>query len=165
MNSLEYRAANRDKFKIWQRRYYERNRDKIILRQREYKATHPEYVAKQNRNHSRPHDLSSPLAIEARRASYRRFYQRNKSKWKVYQAVRIARHKGAVGSFRPKQWEELKAKFGNVCLCCRQEKPLEIDHVVPLSRGGGGGIDNIQPLCGICNRKKGTKVIDYRPSG
>lgn len=35
----------------------------------------------------------------------------------------------------------------------------EIDHVVPLSRGGNNGIGNIVWSCVSCNRKKGKKFL------
>jgi hypothetical protein len=37
------------------------------------------------------------------------------------------------------------------------------DHIVPRSQGGTLHTDNLQPLCGHCNRDKGDLVIDYRP--
>lgn len=37
---------------------------------------------------------------------------------------------------------------------------LEIDHIMPLSRGGLTTEDNLQTLCWRCNRSKGSKVLD-----
>lgn len=36
---------------------------------------------------------------------------------------------------------------------------LEIDHIIPLSKGGLTNTDNLQTLCWRCNRKKGNKII------
>lgn len=66
------------------------------------------------------------------------------------------------GSFTEKDWKDLCGKYDNKCLCCGEEKKLSVDHVIPLSRGGSNTIDNIQPLCVLCNSKKGTKDTDYR---
>jgi len=66
-------------------------------------------------------------------------------------------------SFKPCEWLELCERYGNTCLCCREEKPLEPDHVIPVTWGGGNTIDNIQPLCKSCNRRKGNRhATDYR---
>lgn len=37
---------------------------------------------------------------------------------------------------------------------------LEIDHIVPLSKGGITSEDNLQTLCWKCNRSKGSKIIE-----
>ncbi len=37
---------------------------------------------------------------------------------------------------------------------------LEIDHKIPLSKGGMTTYDNLQTLCWKCNRKKGAKIFD-----
>lgn len=36
---------------------------------------------------------------------------------------------------------------------------LEIDHIVPISKGGLTTEDNLQTLCWRCNRSKGSKII------
>ncbi|MCY3973023.1 MAG: DNA methyltransferase [Candidatus Dadabacteria bacterium] len=37
---------------------------------------------------------------------------------------------------------------------------LEIDHIIPKSKGGGEGDDNKQLLCGHCNRTKGNRLTN-----
>lgn len=36
---------------------------------------------------------------------------------------------------------------------------LEIDHIVPVAKGGLTEENNLQTLCWKCNRSKGTKII------
>ena len=40
------------------------------------------------------------------------------------------------------------------CMKCGSKKNLEIDHVVPLARGGSNRLENLQLLCRDCNRRK-----------
>lgn len=35
---------------------------------------------------------------------------------------------------------------------------IEYDHIIPRSKGGPNTVDNVQILCGQCNRKKGNRV-------
>lgn len=61
-------------------------------------------------------------------------------------------------------WELLKKQYGFICPSCKQMEPkikLTEDHIIPLSRGGSDLIENIQPLCLLCNMKKHTKSIKY----
>lgn len=38
---------------------------------------------------------------------------------------------------------------------------LEVDHIVPRSKGGTDHIENLQLLCGACNRIKGNRGMEY----
>jgi hypothetical protein len=43
------------------------------------------------------------------------------------------------------------------CRCgCSDREQLTTDHVVPWSRGGPTTFENLQTLCGRCNREKGN---------
>jgi site-specific DNA-methyltransferase (adenine-specific) len=50
------------------------------------------------------------------------------------------------------------------CNACGKEFDiwnLEIDHIVPKSKGGGDYYENYQLLCGSCNRIKGDRPMEY----
>ena len=38
---------------------------------------------------------------------------------------------------------------------------LEIDHIIPESKGGGNYYENYQLLCGSCNKIKGNRTMEY----
>ena len=38
---------------------------------------------------------------------------------------------------------------------------MEVDHIIPQSAGGGDHIENLQLLCGHCNRVKGTRSQEH----
>lgn len=60
--------------------------------------------------------------------------------------------------------ETIKKRDNYTCQCCNLsivDEPhllLEIDHKVPLSKGGITTEDNLQTLCWKCNRSKGSKL-------
>ena len=41
--------------------------------------------------------------------------------------------------------------------------PLEIDHILPVSKGGGNNIDNLITACFDCNRGKSNILLDSVP--
>lgn len=78
-----------------------------------------------------------------------------------YSRMRKARVRGADGNFTLAEWENLLAQYNWTCPCCGKEEDLTVDHIIPISKGGSNNIENIQPLCGRCNRVKHTKIIKY----
>ena len=44
------------------------------------------------------------------------------------------------------------------CVRCAAEDDLQFDHVIPVARGGSASVDNVQVLCGECNRLKSDSV-------
>jgi len=59
--------------------------------------------------------------------------------------------------------EKLGRQYGRVCSACGMSnyENLEIDHIVPKSRGGQDTYSNYQLLCGNCNRTKGNRPMEY----
>ena len=56
-------------------------------------------------------------------------------------------------------------RAGGRCRRCRSATNLEVDHLIPISKGGGSDESNLQTLCRGCNRRKWKKdaVIGPRP--
>lgn len=51
---------------------------------------------------------------------------------------------------------------GNRCRKCgRRTNDLEIDHILPISKGGKSTMDNLQTLCKRCNLEKGSRYERY----
>ncbi len=57
--------------------------------------------------------------------------------------------------------EYVLEKFGRRCAYCEaQNIPLEIEHIVPLSRGGSNRLSNLTLACRPCNQNKGSKTAE-----
>jgi hypothetical protein len=48
---------------------------------------------------------------------------------------------------------------GGRCRRCGSTRSLEVDHIIPASRGGSPEQDNLQTLCRSCNRRKWNKLV------
>lgn len=140
----EYRDQNHEKELERYRRYQQENPDKVREKNAKWRESNREWYNLRQREYR----ADNPEKF----ADYDRNGQIKKRELK----------QNAEGSFTSKEWEELCIKFDYRCACCKQEKPLTVDHIVPLSCGGSDYISNIQPLCRSCNSFKRNKTIDYR---
>ena len=51
-------------------------------------------------------------------------------------------------------WE----RDGGRCTECGTDFDLQYDHVIPVALGGATTAENLQLLCGPCNRRKGAAI-------
>ncbi|MTI31425.1 RNA-guided endonuclease IscB [Xanthovirga aplysinae] len=57
--------------------------------------------------------------------------------------------------------EYLLEKFGRKCVYCdAKDIPLEIEHVIPKSKGGSDRVSNLTIACNKCNQKKNNKPVE-----
>ena len=64
----------------------------------------------------------------------------------------------------PKNRRWLYGDQGGHCAGCNahfEPRHLEVDHIIARQRGGTHALDNLQLLCGNCNRIKGNRGMDY----
>lgn len=53
----------------------------------------------------------------------------------------------------------LKRKiWARPCVICGTTYRIRIDHITPLTLGGTSEESNLQPLCWLCNHKKGNRL-------
>ena len=153
----KYYEGHKDQAK----KYYQENKEKLNNRSLLYRILHPDYNKKWR-------DANPDYSIryrETTKARVKRWITKNPKKFLEKLERRYAREKNAVGNITAKEWRELKKRHNYTCLCCKRKEPeikLTLDHVIPLSKGGTNTIDNAQPLCDTCNKRKGNKMIDYR---
>lgn len=90
-------------------------------------------------------------------------YKHGLSKTKEYnkQSSHIHRAKGykTVRQFySPLVIQQHMKLFGNKCVYC-DGAFQEIDHFIPLSKGGTHSLDNLVPSCMFCNRSKNNRLF------
>ena len=124
-------------------------------RSAKYYALHPDR-AKASVTKWRNANLDERKEVESK------YRKDNRERYRAHCISRRTKKTEAGGSFTAEEWLNLCEFYGNVCLCCDEEKPLTVDHVIPISKGGTSNIDNIQPLCLSCNCSKSDKCTDYR---
>ena len=97
--------------------------------------------------------------LDRRRAYHKKWTQENPEKSRT----RCIRRRGLIesqaGDVTKEEWLRIKADYGNACAYCNQARPLTMDHVTPLSRGGEHSAENVVPACRECNSAKRVRPL------
>lgn len=121
-------------------------RERAIARQAEFRASNPDVVQERNRAYY----VENAEQIKAN-------YRANPHlRWATEYRRRVKRlgiPAGAVDEFTK---ADVTGLYGDACHYCGGAFE-EIDHAVPVSKGGPHTLANVRPSCGSCNRRKGTK--------
>lgn len=64
-----------------------------------------------------------------------------------------------VGTFTEADWLSLLHRHNYRCAYCAEARPLSVEHVVPITRGGRHTLGNILPVCRSCNSSKGRRLL------
>jgi len=151
--------------KIQKAASYQRTKDHVLAHMQEYRqqnlaerqaydrchyqetkfTTRKEYLEK-NRERERARDRKRQQKPE--RIAWRRPYNR------------MQNHKRrALGEITVKTWNSILKSYKHKCVYCGSKENLELEHLLPVSKGGTNARKNLAPACSTCNRKKGNKTV------
>jgi 5-methylcytosine-specific restriction endonuclease McrA len=101
------------------------------------------------------------LNRQRNRSAMKIWRSENKEKIKMYEENRRALILGVEGNgITVEEWETIKNEASNRCSYCGQKSnKLQMDHVVPVSKGGSHNAENIVPACPSCNQSKGNRGL------
>lgn len=135
--------------KSCEKKYYN---NKAKERHAKYREENREEIRKKNKIHRSNN-------IQKRREDNKKWRSQSKDKIK---AIRIRRRKNLLKANGTLDKEKIKERFKyyeNKCYYCKQSSNnLQMDHRIPLSRGGSNWPSNIVPSCLKCNSTKGSKT-------
>lgn len=97
---------------------------------------------------------------EQRKQTFLSWLNQNRQTYNAVQARRRARKAAVLNTLTSAEWLETLEVFGGRCAyCLRDDLPLTMDHMVPISRGGPHTVENVVPACKPCNFKKHDRPI------
>ena len=138
-------AIDPERTRAINRKWYSRNRDQRHEYYLKRKAAEPEDSRRaREREKSRRRYQKDPK----KRGEYlKEWRKRNPEKSHAYLSRSNIQRPRAIGleSFTTAEWFALVARYEARCAYCGAKGPLEMDHRVPLCRGGTNTIDNILP--------------------
>lgn len=137
---------------------YQRNKEKISSRRKARYEQNKAATLEQNRRWREQN-------IDRHRALCRDWAARHPEKMRELVARRRATQLGADGSHTNKDVAMLLAAQSGLCAACHADVStgFHVDHVIPLSKGGSDGPENLQILCPSCNRSKASKLPHELP--
>lgn len=164
-----YREANREKRAAYQRAWREANQQKRAAYNRAYREANQEKEAAYNRawkQANREKEAARVLAWrranpEKKAAWQRAWREANREKRAAYKHRRRALKAGNGEHLILEK--ELRRLYDSPCVACGATENMQLDHVIPIEKGGRTSIGNSQPLCRSCNASKGDKLmIEWR---
>lgn len=142
---------------IWKKN----NPEKRRASNKAYKKRYPEKVAAQKKRSY----LRNPEKHIQRTRDYRLRNPETNSNWKKNNVEKVREYSNrrrkiliANGVYEIRA-SFLKRLYASACVVCGSKKRVEMDHVVPISRGGKHTEGNLQPLCKSCNAAKQDKLM------
>jgi len=193
IRNRQYRQTHREEIRKQHSRAYQANRQQRSEDRRRYQYEHREEIAARekrryqerkariNAYHKRYYAAHKEQAHEYGRLNRDRISKRNKDyrakhreryneHYRAHYHKREALKKNIGGTFTARDIATQLKRQRNKCYYCMRvlekgPRTRHVDHVIPLSRGGSNGPENLVIACPLCNMHKHDKLLHEWPEG
>lgn len=163
----QYYLDNKEQISATSKQYRLTNKENINVRQKQRRLANPD--KEKERIQSEKWRLDNP---EKRKASQKKYRAANLEKTKAYsvkyQLANPEKIRASTSARRAKKLangvyqisnKELERLYSSPCFYCGSTESIQMDHVIPIKKGGTHGIGNLVPACQKCNYSKGSKLL------
>jgi 5-methylcytosine-specific restriction endonuclease McrA len=152
--SKKHRAENPEIYSARDKKYYRQNSETIKERSREW---YWKNLDRARENRRKTYDSDREAYIE----KTRRWKRANRERANQSDLQSIHRRRARLlsnGAYQISD-KDLRRLYALPCTYCGELESIQLDHIVPIARGGSHSIGNLAPACRTCNASKGTKTI------
>lgn len=174
----QYQQENKKSILENKKRYYKENKEKITEYQKQYRQENKELIAEKMKQYGQENKekISENKKLYQQEnkeiiAQKRKLYsQSDKGREVIYKNVLKRKSYKMKVKYTPHQRLEILDRDGWNCQCCGIEvhdrstgdwntpDKANIDHIIPISKGGNSEPSNLQVLCRTCNLSKKDKL-------
>ena len=154
ISQKKWREKHLERIKEYNKNYYAQNIKKANEVSKKWRAEHPKETREYNKKWRFQNNKKIKEYKKAWDASHLELYI-------VYnQKYRAAKRNALENGITLPEWEKMKEETQSRCVyCCKKFEHLEMEHVIPISKGGTHDINNIVPACEKCNASKHNKSL------
>lgn len=164
-----YREAHRDEHKAYMAEYAKKNSSRLVAKsaewvknnperrkkqQAKYRMDHKEQIAAYNRQRFQNLMATDPERIRKQARDWAKTPRGRAS----YMSAQNRRRRDTPYTKEALEWMVGIDWSTELCTYC-PEPATEIDHILPITRGGDGSRDNLTPCCRSCNARKGNRYL------
>ncbi len=163
-DAQKYRDEHRDKSRAYFRVRYKKNKKKILKYQSEYRKTHPFVMKEKWKAKKRAWNEKNK---KRRSKEYKIWHSKNRDilRAKHHNRLRLEKSAGelTVATIQRVYEDNIKKHGTLTCYLCLVPIPFkkdDLEHKVPLSRGGTNLYENLAVACRRCNITKRDKTVE-----
>lgn len=165
-----YREENAEVLKAKSAEYTKANSARLTAKSAQWAKDNPERYKQQRANYRKAHkeelrqkSLDRYYSIMAtnpeRIRKLRRDYAKTPYGRAIYYSAQNLRRRGAPYTPEAIEWMASIDWATTFCTYCEDALAVEIDHIVPMTKGGTGERINLTPVCRSCNARKGDMYL------